>query len=234
MTKHRSLRGSCAFFLAALGVLALLATACDNGAPPAGSTPPAENSNGATATPGDDTNSADLLTAVAAQATATPVPTPEGMTQEDGNKIYATVVDTLLGEKLPPVVYISPYVGQGERLDEPDETQPIPSSLLGALMPETSTKYALSDFTEVIGPLDDGGKVQNNGVFVTLGAIATDPSDPNGVIVRGSIYRKVGAAQGFRYRLTKDSSRRTGWSVSDSTQEWSDDGTGGAFSLAKT
>jgi hypothetical protein len=230
----RSLRGSCAFFLVALGALALLAAACDNGAPPATPTATVQDVNSDLVTPGDDEDTSDLLTAVAAQVTATPVPTPAGLTQEDSDRIYATVIDALLGEKLPPVVYISPYLGQGERLDEPDETQPVSESLLGALTPESSTKYELGDFTEVIGPLDDGGVVQNNGAFVTLGSIAADPSDPDSVIVHGSIYRKVGDAQGFRFHVVKDPSRRTGWSVSDSTQEWSDNGTGGASVLAKS
>jgi len=134
------------------------------------------------------------------------------------------VVDGLLGEKLPPVVYISPYVGQGDHLDNPDENQPVPNALLSALTPESDTQYQLGNFTDVIGPLDDGGQVQNHGAFITLGSIAADPANPTGVLVRGSIYRKVGDADGYRFRLTRDASKRTGWNITDSTEEWNDSG----------
>ena len=130
------------------------------------------------------------------------------------------VVIALLGKQTPPYVYISPFLGGGERLDEPDETKPLPEELLPALKSANSTpNYEIADFPDAIGPLDDGGKVKNNGVFITLGEIMGGDQDKSVVTVRGSIYTKVGAAEGDRFRLKHDGSR---WKLINSTQEWTD------------
>ena len=203
-----SLRGSCALVLMALGTLGILVSACDSSSPPASSSPVVPVSTqaaSATDTPDPGDVASGLLTNVPFGDTPTAIPSPEGLTDSEANGIYATVVDALLGEKVPPVVYISPYVGQGERLDDPDESRPIDQSLLSALTPVDGTRYEIADFSKVTGPLEDGGKVENNGAFITLGAIEADPADPNGTIVRGSIYRKVGDAEGDRFRITRDS-----------------------------
>jgi len=45
-------------------------------------------------------------------------------------QIYSAVTAALLDKQSPPYVYISPYIGQGEHLDEPDEANPIPGGLI--------------------------------------------------------------------------------------------------------
>jgi hypothetical protein len=145
------------------------------------------------------------------------------MTESDAVSIYLKVIDSLLGEKLPAYVYISPYVGEGERLDDPNESRPLPAGLLAALAKaDTGPHYQLLNFEDAIGPLEDGGAVQNNGAYLTLGAVAADPSDPDGVIVRASIYRKIGDAHGSRFDLKRDASTPGGWKLVDSEQEWAE------------
>jgi hypothetical protein len=72
-----------------------------------------------------------------------------------------------------------------------------------------------------LGPLEEGGKVKDDGVFVTLGPIVEDESAEGTVSVRASIYRKVGEAEGHIYRFKRDASSSDGWSLQNSTREWS-------------
>ncbi len=202
--------------IAAVGSILMLA-ACDIGAPggQATSTPDANATQSA--------ELSQLLTQVPAQPTVSVAPAPKGLDDNDRVNIYLSMIDALLGEKIPAYIYLSPYLGQGERLDEPDQNQRIPKGLLSALeKADTGPKYQVSEFQAAIGPLDEGGAVKNNGAFITLGALAGDPSDKDVVIVRGSIYRKEGDAHGDRFRFKRDPSAPHGWKLLDSTQEWTE------------
>lgn len=203
---------STALLVAALGLASVLLSACDSGPAPVVATP----------VPTMDLSASPTEGMMPTLVTPTPVPTPAGLTDADAANIYAAVIDSLLGEKVPPVVYISPYIGRGERLDDPDESQPLPQSILSALPASSDTKYQFNDFSAVIGPLDSGGAVQDNGVFITLGAITADPANNDTVSVRGSLYRKVGDALGESFHLKRDQAASYGWRILDSTQEWSD------------
>jgi hypothetical protein len=131
-------------------------------------------------------------------------------------------VAALLDEEKPPYVYISPYVGEGERLDTPGESISMSEELVVELeSADVGPTYQLLDFMEAIGNLEDGGKVKNDGVFITLGAIETGPGEGT-VQVRGSIYRMVGSAEGYRFTLGRDPS--SGWQVLSTDQEWTDEG----------
>lgn len=225
--------GARALLLLLSGLGLFLLVACDDSsAPPTpsasgptatlpGPVSGAETPEGDAATPGPPDSS--QLTQLANPVTPTSVPTAVGVDDAARIVIYAAVVDALLGEKLPPVVYLAPYVGEGERLDTPNEGQPLPDGLPAALSKEApGPKYEVLDFPQAIGPLDDGGVVNNNGEFITLGAIAADSSDSNRVVVRGSWYRKNGEAAGLRLTLQRTGDAAGEWKVLDSNQEWSD------------
>jgi hypothetical protein len=198
--------------VAAMGCMLVLAS-CDNGSP----------NPGTEASPTDTDAFSELLTQLPSLPTATPAPTPKGLDDNDRVNIYLDMIDTLLGEKIPAYIYISPYLGQGERLDEPDENQPIPHGLLPALEKgDTGPKYQVSEFKDAIGPLEEGGAVKNKGAFITLGAVTGDASDKDAVVVRGSIYRKEGDAEGDRFRFKRDASAPHGWKLLDVTQEWTE------------
>jgi hypothetical protein len=210
------------FFIALLSCTAVIClamlAACDLGSPAPGATPTPLAEASALAEPGDI---GDLLTEVPNLPTSTPQPRLTGITDADAAGIYVKVVDGLLGEKLPAYVYISPFVGEGERLDDTNTSQPLPDGLLPALQnASTGPHYALLNFEDAIGPLDEGGVVMNNGAFITLGAITADTADSEAGVVRGSIYRKTGDAQGMLFHLKRDPSLPGGWEVIDSTQEW--------------
>ena len=74
---------------------------------------------------------------------------------------------------------------------------------------------------QVVGPLEEGGKVQNEGVFITLGPISAG-EEANVVTLHGSIYRKVGDAEGWLYSLSLDPSSAGDWQIVESVKEWND------------
>jgi hypothetical protein len=202
----------------AVAVSGLLLGACDGVGPGPTPVPTGSAAPDAVATEG-----AALLTQAPTIPSSTPVPSPAGLDPAETNRIYAAVVARLIGSESPPYVYVNPYIGQGERLDDPNDSQPLPAGLPAAL-PSTGgrPKYEMLEFADAIGPLEDGGKVKNDGVFITLGPIQGDPSEKDVLVVRGSIYHMVGTAEGSRFRLRRDPSAPGGWTVIDSTQEWSD------------
>jgi hypothetical protein len=121
-------------------------------------------------------------------------------------------------------VYISPYIGQGEHLDIPDEDTPIPAKLLPTLQSadgQSSRTYKALDFGEAVGPFEEGTKVANGGVFITLGPIMNNESDEAAVTVSANIYRDATSAEGNIYSLSRDPSADTGWKLLTTTPEWS-------------
>ena len=159
---------------------------------------------------------------------STPAPTPTAAPVElddvERVRVYQAVVAALLGDEQPLYVYISPYAGDGERLDNPNESRPLPDGLLPALQSgETGPVYEMLDFAEAIGPLEEGGEMQNGGVFITLGPLESDPGEAGAVAVRGSLYRRVGSAEGFRFRLQPDELTTLGWRVVEAQEEWNDE-----------
>jgi hypothetical protein len=160
--------------------------------------------------------------------TPTPVPSPVGLDEDALAGVYASVILEMLDKEGKEVgyVYVSPYIGQGEHLDNPDENTPIPQELLPALKRADATgnrTYAARDFAEVVGSFDDGGKVENGGVFITLGPIENDAGKSDDVTVRASIYRDKVSAEGNIYSLSRDKSSDAGWKVVTTAPEWDSD-----------
>jgi hypothetical protein len=128
----------------------------------------------------------------------------------------------LIGEILKPdlgtrFVYISPYIGQGEFLDNPDTNTPVPPTLMERLEPAYHDRaFEVRDFEESIHPLEEGGRVKNDGIFITLGPITNVGSDT--VSVRASYYRGVGDARGdlYSFRTTGPES----WELMNVAEEW--------------
>jgi hypothetical protein len=207
-------RGVVCGFLAGQLACLLLLSACDSTSPALAPTPTLVSE----ASP-ETGNPNAILTALPPASAPSPVPSPN-LSEAERVGLYTQVVATLLKGESVQTVYVSPYVGQGVRLDEPDESTPLPSSLLPALqLADTKRKYELLDFAQAVGPLDDGGEVADGGVYLTLGPI-TASTEKNTLFVRASIYRKVGSAEGNLYRFGHDASG--GWKLLDVTPEWSD------------
>lgn len=163
------------------------------------------------------------LTGVPAIPTLSPLPSDGEPGEEARVQIYRQVVAALLNDEKPPRVYISPYLGVSERLDVADANSPVPAALLDALQAsDVGPTYELLDFSEAIANLEDGGAVKDDGVFLTLGPIERTPGGAGTVQVRGSIYRKVGDAEGLRFTLGQDAAT-SAWTVLSSEREWSDD-----------
>lgn len=187
---------------------ALLLAACDSQGPSVGTPTPT-----------------DLEGALGA-VTVTPVPSPVGLDEDDRIAVYVSVINEMLDNEGKEVrhIYINPYIGQGEHLDSPDEASPIPGTLPPALKkadPTGQRDYVVQDFVESTGPIEGGGKVNNGGVFVTLGPIVNAGGKADSVEVRASIFREAASAEGNIYSLVRDSASETGWKVVTTTQEWS-------------
>jgi hypothetical protein len=198
----------------ALQLLAVLAlAACDDGvAPPATPGTPSETAPVSEASP---------ITGIGQEPT--PVPSPIGLDEQGRVQLYVMVVGELVAREEADNVYISPYIGQGERLDNPDERTPIPAGLIAALeAADGGRAYFESEFGQVVGALEDGGKVVDGGVFVTLGPILNDATEKDVVDIRATIYRRVSDAEGYIYRYKQDASGE--WKLLNANQEWLDRG----------
>jgi hypothetical protein len=230
--KQRGRRGYLVALVTVSGACVLILAACDNSTPTPTPSAPSPTTLAPTATvvaPQDtptmvavgtegEVDFDQLLTELPDLPTFTPIPTPAGVDAAASIQIYVQAVRALLTRFSPPYVYVSPYLGQGERLDDPNETMPLPQGLIPALQSANpGPKYEIRDFADAIGPLDDGAKVNNSGVFITLGEITGGDEDKSVSVVRGSVYIAQSNAEGDRFRMKRASS---GWTILDTTQEW--------------
>lgn len=153
-------------------------------------------------------------------------PTPGGGIIEytgEELRIYVEVVLALLMNEDATTIYINPYRGEGERLDEPVANVKLPLPLIfDQLRLHDSRTYREAEFADVVGALEDGGKVDDGGVFLTLGPIADSSSEPGVYTVKASIYREVGSAEGNTYRFKRDPSSQRGWTLLDTIKDWSE------------
>lgn len=200
-------------------VLALLVSACDSSGPPP---LPTGTANDIT-TPTVSLPDALMTEVLSAEETATPAAPLASLSEDDRQTIYGLVVLNLVKAESATTVYLNPFVGEGERLDETGSGRAL-GDALGRYMDtvDGGRQYFMSRFSEAVGALEDSGKVKDNGVFVTLGDIMSDPEGPGTVAVRGTIYRGIGDAAGYLYRFQPDDKAPDGWKLLDVQQEWSD------------
>ncbi|MDQ3704628.1 MAG: hypothetical protein M3437_05280 [Chloroflexota bacterium] len=218
----RVLKGWRAVAVPLLG-LALLVSACDTGgsSAPGGianaTSPPAETS------PAIDLPDALMTEVVAGSGRQTPSAVPAAVSEDDRETIYGLVVLSLVRGEAATTVYLNPFLGQGERLDESEHARPVGESLSRYMdSVDGERQYFMSEFADAVGPLEEGGKVKDGGVFVTLGEIMAAPEGTDIVAVRGSIFRGIGDAEGNLYRFQTDDTAPDGWKLLDVQQEWSD------------
>lgn len=203
--------------------LALLLSACDMGGPLPVATPTLPGS-----TPDEGINLPDdILTPMPGTDSLTPTALPAIVSDEDRDAIYGLAVRNLIKNEQAQSIYISPFVGEGEQLDQSDDQLPLSETLddnLQLLDPER--EYRLAEFSEVVGALEDGGTIVDGGVFITLGQLVEDPESAGAeiVAVRGSIYRGRGDAAGNLYRFQRDDTAPDGWRLLEVVEEWSEEG----------
>ncbi|HEY0072280.1 MAG TPA: hypothetical protein VGE04_20150, partial [Chloroflexia bacterium] len=165
-----------------------------------------------------------LKTEVVNNAGVTTPSVPAVLSGDDRETIYGLTVLNLVKNERANTVYLSPLVGEGERLDESNTAKALDAALARYMdSVDGERQYAMSEFSQVVGPLEDGGKVMGGGVYVTLGEILADPESAGRVAVRGSIYRGRGDAEGNLYRFQRDDTAPDGWKLLDLRQEWSDE-----------
>ena len=149
----------------------------------------------------------DAPTDVPGVAFATPTDPPvAALNDSDTLLIYNLVAHDLVNEsstanggKLPTYIGINPRPGKGELLDTDSSNQTIPEDLVDN-MADLSTTIAFAPFMEAIGSLDDGGKVRDDGIYLTLGLIEPAGTD---IQTYASTYHARDDATGYRYTLQK-------------------------------
>ncbi|HEX8597919.1 MAG TPA: hypothetical protein VF952_05310 [Chloroflexia bacterium] len=204
--------------------LGLLLSACDMSGPQSGSSEAARSTPTLVETAPTINLPGALITEVVSGAgQPTPVATPAFVSEDDRETIYGLVVLNLVKAEPATTVYLNPFLGQGERLDESGLTNPLGETLSSYMdSVDGERQYFISEFSDAVGPLEDGGKVKDSGVFITLGEIASGPAGTGIVAVRGSIFRGIGDAGGNLYRFQPDATAPDGWKLLDVQQEWSD------------
>src|SRR3712207_5661510 len=66
-----------------------------------------------------------MTEALAGAGVATPASISAALSEEDRETIYGLVVLNMVRPKQAATVYLNPYLGQGERLDETDPARPL-------------------------------------------------------------------------------------------------------------
>ena len=198
---------------ALLAAASTLAAGCEAGVPPS---PPVA----ATATLAEPTPEEIPFSTPLPEPTAAPTAAIES---EERVAVYRQVVLVLAGAEDAPVVYLNPYLGEGLRLDLPVMDSPLPSALMPALrQADPERTYETAEFMAVVGPLEEGGPVDNGGAYITLGPVEDSEEVPGAVQVRASVYREVANAGGYTYDLRREPSEPGGWVVARATQDWLD------------
>ena len=205
------------WLLGACIAMPLLLVGCDGGSPQGTATPSA----GVVATP---TGEGGEIVLPPEAATITPAPSPVGLTEADRVAVYARAIGVLLERDLGTrFIYVSPYLGQGEHLDNPDVDTPVPPALVEQLEQAYHERvFEVRDFSDATKPLEEGGRVKNEGIFITLGPITNDSSAREAVGIRISFYRGFGDARGDLYRFGRDPAAPLGWKLLEAIEEWND------------
>jgi hypothetical protein len=217
------------FALAAamLAVAGALTSGCEEGLPL--TPPPAATATFAEPTPVPTVNGTpvgeELLEEI---PNLTPLPAltaapTAALGAEERLALYRQIVLLLAAAESVTVVYLNPYLGEGERLDMPLMDSPLPSGFVPELRRADPTRtYDTAEFMQVVGPLEKGGVVENAGAYITLGQVEDSPEYEAGVQVRASAYRGVSNAGGYVYDLQRDPSESSGWRVVRTTLDWLD------------
>ncbi len=138
---------------------------------------------------------------------ATPTDPPAAtLSDSDTLLIYNLIAHDLVSEisrtsggKPPAYIGINPHPGKGELLDTDSAGPNIPTDLVDN-MADLGTTVAFAPFMEAIGSLDNGGKVRDDGIYLTLGLL--QPAAGN-IQTYASLYRARDNATGYHYMLQK-------------------------------
>ena len=232
----RAPRGLTATLALSLGLLLL--AACGGSAAPATPTPagapgPAPGLATATLPPAPSATAPAPTIPAAPPATAAPTEAPTGaavvtatIAADQALTIYSLVAHDLVAQSMtvtgtvtptmPGYIGISPRAGEGELLDTTSSTQTIPDDLIDNLA-DLGTTVTFADFMDAIGALDNGGKVQNNGIYLTLGVLEPQAGGDR-VATYASYYRAANDATGYRYQLERVPGGP--WVIDDRKEVW--------------
>ncbi|HET9495942.1 MAG TPA: hypothetical protein VFR15_17075 [Chloroflexia bacterium] len=216
-----------ALVAALLAVMTALAAGCDEGVPP--SPPPAATATFAEPTPAPTAAGTPVGEGLLEEIpNLTPLPPLTAVPMaaigaEERLAVYRTVVLLLASAERVPVVYLNPYLGEGERLDMPLVDSPLPDALIPALREAAPGRtFETAEFIDVVGPLEEGGVVKGGGAYITLGPVEDSADFEGGVRVRASLFHEVDNAGGYTYDLRREPSEPGGWLVVRTTQDWLD------------
>ena len=153
----------------------------------------------------------------------TPAPVPT-VGEAEATIIYSLIAHDLVTQsqatmpaaEAPPYIGINPLAGRGPMLNTDSATVQIPEDLIDDLA-DLDTTLSFATFADVVGPLDEGGRVQEDGIYLTLGEIQPQ-SDANQVAVHASFYRANDDATGYRYTMERQPDGS--WAIKDRQEVW--------------
>jgi hypothetical protein len=234
-------------FALTLGLALLLVACGDGGAPPTappangssgGTTLPA---NPPTATlpagpaPTDTATGAPPDTVAPTETISPDIPPPEGpppptsgpvatVSADEAVVIYSLIAHDLVAQSLttaatkttPAYIGISQQAGLGALLDTDSSNVTIPDDVIDE-MGDLGTTVTFSPFMDAIGALEDGAKVRDDGIYLTLGVLE-DQGTPDKIAAYASYYRANDDATGYRYVLEKAAGGP--WVIKDRQPMW--------------
>jgi hypothetical protein len=223
-----ALRGRAPAGIALIGALLFL-TACADGASPATATAGPEPPR-TVAAPGPPTlaagpsaTSAPVSGGPARTQAAAPAPTA-AIPADDAVTIYSLIAHDLVAQAVaasatptaPTFIGMNDRAGQGELLDTEASNATIPDDLIDN-MADLGATVVFTPFMQAIGPLDDGGTVRDDGIYLTFGVLEPQ-GDAAHVAAYASYYRGADDATGYRYTLEKAAGGP--WVIKDRRQIW--------------
>jgi hypothetical protein len=219
-----------------LGLALVILAACGDGGSPPATPSPAIGSSANTSLPANPPTAAPPSAAAAPTETISPDgPPPEGpplptsgpvatVGTDEAVVIYSLIAHDLVAQSLttaattatPEYIGISQQAGQGALLDTDSTNVTIPDDLIDE-MGDLGTTVTFSPFMEAIGALEDGAKVRDDGIYLTLGVLE-DQGSPDKLAAYASYYRASDDATGYRYVLEKAAGGP--WVIKDRQQVW--------------
>jgi hypothetical protein len=213
--------------IAVIGALLILTACADSGGPESPTPTPALPAVAATApvapTAPPAAQASTSPAAGAAPTQAAPSPTVV-IPADDAVTIYSLIAHDLVAQAVaastpgaaPAFIGMNDRAGQGELLDTDASDATIPDDLIDN-MADLGATVVFTPFMQAIGPLDDGGRVRDDGMYLTFGVLEPQ-GDATHVAAYASYYRGSDDATGYRYTLEKAAGGP--WVIKDRRQVW--------------
>jgi hypothetical protein len=201
--------------------------------PPTATLPPAAQPGGAAPTdtaPGPPPAAAEPTETISPDLPPPDEPPPPTsgpvatVSTDEAVVIYSLIAHDLVAQSLttaaskttPAYIGISQQAGLGALLDTDSSNVTIPDDVIDE-MGDLGTTVTFSPFMDAVGALEDGAKVRDDGIYLTLGVLE-DQGTPDKIAAYATYYRANDDATGYRYVLEKAAGGP--WVIKDRQPVW--------------